>query len=391
VTIEKDELKIGISLSGGGVRASVFHLGVLARLAVDQLLEKITFVSTVSGGSLATGLVYTLSNNQWPTSRFYLENCLPEAKLLITSKRLQSYWISQNIFTLGIPFSNRGKLLARSLQSEWGIRANLDDIPLQPRWIINATTFETGKNWRFIPQKRMGDYLSGYVESPDIPLATALAASSGVPLLIGPTTIKTSRYRWFVYDEITGRKAPFNPNFRKYHLWDGGVYENLGLEALFKPRSQKFRNEYNFLIVSDASAVLELKKYTPFTKRLIDIATDQTRGLRSRMVVSYFEREKGKGVYLRIGNAGEKLLRDVGFPSDQAKQALGNSQSATETSALARFPTTLRKLSVEEFVQILQHGWEVANFTFLGRRPSAFSHKSFRDDCPTLRKDFNTS
>ena len=31
--------KIGIALSGGGVRATVFHLGVLARLAEDDLLE----------------------------------------------------------------------------------------------------------------------------------------------------------------------------------------------------------------------------------------------------------------------------------------------------------------------------------------------------------------
>jgi len=362
----------------------VFHLGVLARLAVDKSMENITFISTVSGGSLATGLIYTLSNNQWPTSRFYLENCLPKAKLLITSQRFQSHWVSRNIFSIGVSLGNRGKHLAGSLKSKWGIRANLDDIPLQPRWVINATTFETGKNWRFIPQKRMGDYRSGYVKKPEIHLATALSASSGVPLLVGPTTIKTSQYRWFAYDETTGKEVPFQPSFRKYHLWDGGVYENLGLEALFKPRSQEFRDEYNFLIVSDASALLEMQTYRLFSTRLIDIATDQTRGLRSRMVVSYFMREEGKGVYLRIGNSGEKILQDVGYPSDQAKQNLANSLSAAEAKNLAKFPTTLRKLTLEEFYQILQHGWEVANFTLLSRVPSAFSHRSFKEDCPTL-------
>ena len=43
-------MKIGLALSGGGIRATVFHLGVLAR---QSLLEKITFLSTASGGRLA--------------------------------------------------------------------------------------------------------------------------------------------------------------------------------------------------------------------------------------------------------------------------------------------------------------------------------------------------
>ena len=48
---------LALALSGGGVRASVFHCGVLQRLALDGLLEKTTFVSSVSGGSLVTGLI----------------------------------------------------------------------------------------------------------------------------------------------------------------------------------------------------------------------------------------------------------------------------------------------------------------------------------------------
>ena len=48
---------MGMALSGGGVRAAVFHLGALARLASDDLLEDVTFISTVSGGSMVVGLV----------------------------------------------------------------------------------------------------------------------------------------------------------------------------------------------------------------------------------------------------------------------------------------------------------------------------------------------
>ena len=50
-------MKVALALSGGGVRAAVFHCGVLQRLALDGLLESTTFVSTVSGGSLVVGLI----------------------------------------------------------------------------------------------------------------------------------------------------------------------------------------------------------------------------------------------------------------------------------------------------------------------------------------------
>jgi len=44
---------IGLALSGGGFRATAFHLGVLQRLRELGLLQKIALVSTVSGGSIA--------------------------------------------------------------------------------------------------------------------------------------------------------------------------------------------------------------------------------------------------------------------------------------------------------------------------------------------------
>ena len=81
----KDELKIGIALSGGGVRAAVFHLGVLGRLAEDGLLEKITRISTVSGGTLVTGLVYSIAGNKWPTSDIFLHQCLEQIRYYLGS------------------------------------------------------------------------------------------------------------------------------------------------------------------------------------------------------------------------------------------------------------------------------------------------------------------
>lgn len=44
---------LGLALSGGGFRATAFHLGVLKRLRELKLLHEIDLISTVSGGSIA--------------------------------------------------------------------------------------------------------------------------------------------------------------------------------------------------------------------------------------------------------------------------------------------------------------------------------------------------
>ena len=55
---------IGLALSGGGFRASIFHMGVLKYLAEKNKLEEISYISSVSEGSLLIGLIYSLNNNK---------------------------------------------------------------------------------------------------------------------------------------------------------------------------------------------------------------------------------------------------------------------------------------------------------------------------------------
>ena len=50
--------KIGLALSGGGFRASLFHIGVLARLAEMDVLKHLHVLSTVSGGSIIGAYYY---------------------------------------------------------------------------------------------------------------------------------------------------------------------------------------------------------------------------------------------------------------------------------------------------------------------------------------------
>ena len=50
--------RLGLALSGGGLRAAFFHAGVLARMGDLDLLRHVRVLSTVSGGSIVGTLYY---------------------------------------------------------------------------------------------------------------------------------------------------------------------------------------------------------------------------------------------------------------------------------------------------------------------------------------------
>jgi len=55
--VEAWKPRIAVAMSGGGFRASLFHLGVLRRLAELGWLKRVDALSTVSGGSIIGALV----------------------------------------------------------------------------------------------------------------------------------------------------------------------------------------------------------------------------------------------------------------------------------------------------------------------------------------------
>ncbi|NJN47953.1 MAG: hypothetical protein HC808_17390 [Candidatus Competibacteraceae bacterium] len=50
--------RLGLALSGGGFRAALFHVGILAKLAELDVLKQVAFISTVSGGSIIGAYYY---------------------------------------------------------------------------------------------------------------------------------------------------------------------------------------------------------------------------------------------------------------------------------------------------------------------------------------------
>ena len=187
-------LNIGIALSGGGIRATIFHLGLFKWLAENKLLEEVRRVSSVSGASLCVGLIYAHNDLTWPSSETFLSTVLPSIERVILTNDIQTSAVLRLICS---PYywNKKPNVIAKQLERQWGIHGSLADLLGDVVWYTNCTTYETGKRFRFC-KENMGDYRIGYVENPDIPLSHVMAASAGFPVLIGPYCLPTSKYQW---------------------------------------------------------------------------------------------------------------------------------------------------------------------------------------------------
>lgn len=357
--------KIGIALSGGGIRATIFHLGVLKWMAENSMLDDIVRISTVSGASICIGLIYSHNNYRWPTNKEYISKVLPKIQKIILEKDIQNISLRKLIVT---PWwlSKKVNLVAKVLQKHWGISGNISDLAKKPMWYINCTTFETGKRFRF-SQEVMGDYQLGYVEEPKFSIADAVASSAGFPIFIGPYKMRTDRYLWV--KSFYAKKDWASPKNKYIHLWDGGVYDNLGLESVYKLDDGGSLSEgVNYLIVSNASGSSGYKKREKgFSKknlkRLLDIAMDQVGALRTRDVMDYLKRTNN-GLYLKIGNSAKEITEASGISGDLKEELIAQCMSSADAIKVREYPTTLRRPSVSNFDLILRHGYEVAKCTF---------------------------
>jgi NTE family protein len=375
-------VKIGLALSGGGVRAAIFHAGVLRRLADEDLLEAVSGVSTVSGGSLAAAIVMSKAGLRWPDSTAFRNNLYPAIRDLLTTTDLFSIgaigWRGVWRYNVRL-FGHRAAVLADLLTREWGIDGKLSDLPDQPFWWINATCFETGKNWRF-SKREMGDWKFGRHYRPPFSIAEAAASSAAVPYVIGALKLDLPPDGWYRTDPATRapqeKATPASPEVR---LWDGGSYENLGLEAMFKPQ-EPLRN-CDFLICSDASGPLtpphgtsrlNLLKGQLVAPRLFDIASDQIRALRSRMFVRAIEGGTIRGALLRMGNS----VRDVDIKAGRRRETTDYDafQSEQEVASALSLPTGLIAVSETVFDQVARHGYEIADATLTTYSPDEFSN-----------------
>ncbi len=367
-------MRIGLTLSGGGIRAAAFHLGVLARLAEDHLLEQIAVLSTVSGGSLATALIYAANDNRWPTREDLIYKVIPYCRHALTEHSLRRNLLARKIRSVLMRFEHSADDFAHFLETVWGVEGSLQDLPASPRWIINATQYETGNLWQF-ERRRMIDCYGNQSPYPKISVAAAVAASSAVPYLIGPLVIEAEAHHWYRYQD--GRPASVKPPFTSIHLWDGSLYDNLGIEAIYNLK-RGLKVDVDFLLVSDAAKPIPIKNFRPFSWHALTINMYQAQMLRQQIVEDYIERgnstkppfDNTRGRYIRYGNMPDMLLKQQSqaVRKDAAKRAL----KPEDLEPIAHILPLTSRLKPQTFDLLFRHGFEVTDFTLHGQGPKRF-------------------
>lgn len=364
---------IGLALSGGGVRAAAFHAGVLRYLAEAMLLEQVTHVSTVSGGSLLVGLLYNNAGNNWPSSSEYLQIVFKKIRHILTNSSLEKAALKALLLNPRnwSHLLSRANVLADAIRSHWEVHGNLGDLSEKPVWSINCTTAETGRRFRF-KSATLGDYKLGYAATPNFPLAHAMATSAAYPGIIGPLRIRAKDLTWRAHERYAdGNAKTLSIPFNAIHLYDGGIYDNLGMEPLFDVGKQRIKSGQNgnprldFLLVSDggsplANSTIPSALHPGRFKRIAGIALEQARALRVRSYVNFLQMQPLAGAYVAITSKPNSYLqrlleRGTPLSNELASEAWLSEAQCEKASIL---PTTLGQLTPALFDLLATYGYQ---------------------------------
>jgi NTE family protein len=341
---EPREPGIGLALSGGGFRATLFHLGAMWRLNELGFLPKLDRISSVSGGSITAGLLAI----RWTKLKF--ENSIATNFANQVVDPLRSFCQRNvDVPSVLIGVLHPRKSISEMVQEEYEDHLlgadSLQTLPDRPRFVFNSTNFATGVSFRF-SKPYMGDYRIGLVRNPAVPVSFVVTASSAFPPVLSPAVMEDLDPGKF--EKVEGADLFDNIAYRKrLVLTDGGVYDNLGLETIW--------NRYETVLVSDAGAPFSSDStFTPHVDkqvlRVMDITTNQARALRKRALISDLQAKKAVGTYWGIMTK----IRDYGL-----NDSLLIPESKTEE--LAGIRTRLNKFSESEQCQLINCGYSICD------------------------------
>jgi len=344
--VKKPQPGLALCLSGGGYRAMVFHLGAFLRLNEAGLLRKLDRISSVSGGSIAAGVL----GLRWKDLKF--QNGIAEnitKKVIDPVRALAGKTIDAEAIFGGIflPGSINDKVIAAYNRHLFD-GATLRDLPSDtegPRFIINATNVQSGSLWRF-SRPYMADYQVGRVPNPNVELAVAVAASSAFPPVLSPTKLEVDPTSFIPDPECPLQREPFTSDVV---LTDGGVYDNLGLETAWK--------RYRTILVSDAGGKLQPEEepksdWARHSYRVLNVVDNQVRSLRKRQVIEAFVNpdDEHDGAYwgIRTHISDYQLPDALPCPADC-------------TRLLAETPTRLRRMDDRLQERLINWGYAVCD------------------------------
>ena len=227
-------MRIGLALSGGGFRATLYHLGVVRFLKDAGLLESVSHVTSVSGGSvLAAHLVLNWDRYRGTSDEFneVAREVLDFVRLDVRNRIVRRY-----------PFILAGSYLQRAARqrpsrslTRTGLLENhyrdflygdtcLYELPRSPELHILSTNLSEGglssftRSGLLVEDRSNSDVVEMRMHRSGLTtLSTAVAASSAFPGFFPPLELTA--------EDIGAADGEFQSQF----FTDGGVYDNLGV------------------------------------------------------------------------------------------------------------------------------------------------------------------
>lgn len=388
--------KLGLALSGGGFRATLFHLGVVRALAETGLLARVTHITSVSGGSfLAAHLVLHWKEFEAAAREFEKALAEPPETAKETARQaaqrfdaaaepllkfIESDVRSDILRKLPWMFLGRGlchllkffclfssdlcdrldrifqkrpavESLRRHLKILFGDHT-LSDLkrPGVPQLAILATEVASMELAWFTadgfgqPAEVDGGEKTG---SELFTIAQSVAASSAFPALFPPI-------------QLDGKKLRNKANGAHSFVTDAGVYDNLGIGGFHKePFGENGKADYP-VFVSDATATSDWEHDADpgvLTNlfRSVDIMQQRAAQLQ-RESVSLPQRDMREGNASPIDATGRFLLFDIARGTIKTQPMIAD----TLQRNVSFLRTDLDAFSPDEMRMLVHHGYSVA-------------------------------
>nr|WP_321358940.1 patatin-like phospholipase family protein [uncultured Hyphomonas sp.] len=353
---KKLEDTIGLCLSGGGYKAAVFHLGALIRLNELGLLLDVARISSVSGGSI-TAAWLGVKWEELAASKAAGTSVAAGFDQLIKAPLLKfattaDIDVSSIFGGLINPRDTGAERLSDAYRKHLFGGLTLADLPAPkdsrgrrraPTFKINATSFQHNSLWR-MGREYIANYEVGLFRNPKIPLADAVAASSAFPPFLSPMKLDL---RGLKVEKGTEGDLFMSPYSTQPQVFDGGAYDNLGLETVWK--------RCKTILVSNAGDPFGVKPspakdWLSQSRRVISMMHRNEENHRLRWLISMAQAGDRKVALwsLRGRHTDFPVKGTIGLPDKEAK--LVHNQDVR-----------LKPLTKAEARRLLQHGYSVAD------------------------------
>ena len=320
----------------------VFHAGALLRLNECGYLRKFGRISSVSGGSIAAGVL----GLAWSNLQFDDLGRATNFKdaVIAPIEKLASRTIDVRSLLWGVlgPGTVAERIAHYYRKYLFG-KATLQDLPDVPRFVFNATSMQSKSLFRF-SKNYLWDWRVGKVAIPKVELAVAVGASSAFPPVLSPVVLDL---RSMVFEPGSGDSLQKPPYTTEAVLTDGGVYDNIGIETAWK--------RYDTILVSDGGGMYGAEEnpsrgWFLHTRRVFDLVDNQVRSLRKRQLITSFQNGTRKGTYWSIWS-------DIA----NYRTALNLEAPFEKTEVIASTPTRLKSLSTTAQQRLMNWGYAITD------------------------------